>query len=337
MAQAKRPVTSRAAENLFWLGRYTERAENSIRLAQIILRNLHGEEQTTRALQGWMSRLAVQHSLVAMHVPLPPLPALSAQPASHGHATANTHASSQAPNSHTQVLRVFERSLIAALGDAQSSYSVGFNLKALRLAAANVRERLSQEQRNLIERAETEFLDQCSDVDADTETAPQEALNALEAASEWLAGITGAQTDRMVRDNGWRLLSIGRHIERLTTLAQAMRQAFESCSVHEHAGFEALVALFDSTITFHAQYQQRRDMPALLDLLVIDALRLKPHPTHLSVDEALALARGLSPRRLLLTHICHDLSHDGLERHCAAAGLPFPAGPAWDGLSVDLP
>ena len=112
MAQAKRPVTSRAAENLFWLGRYTERAENSIRLAQIILRNLHGEEQTTRALQGWMSRLAVQHSLVAMHVPLPPLPALSAQPAAHGHAPANTHASSQAPNSHTQVLRVFERKLI---------------------------------------------------------------------------------------------------------------------------------------------------------------------------------------------------------------------------------
>ena len=270
MAQAKRPVTSRAAENLFWLGRYTERAENSIRLAQIILRNLHGEEQTTRALQGWMSRLAVQHSLVAMHVPLPPLPALSAQPAEHGHAPANTHASSQAPNSHTQVLRVFERSLIAALGDAQSSYSVGFNLKALRLAAANVRERLSQEQRNLIERAETEFLDQCSDVDADTETAPQEALNALEAASEWLAGITGAQTDRMVRDNGWRLLSIGRHIERLTTLAQAMRQAFESGSVHEHAGFEALVALFDSTITFHAQYQQRRDTVALLDLLLLN-------------------------------------------------------------------
>ena len=35
-------------------------------------------------------------------------------------------------------------------------------------------------------------------------------------------------------------------------------------------GFSAIVALFDSTITFHAQYQQRRDLPALLDLLVLD-------------------------------------------------------------------
>ena len=264
MAQNKRPVTSRAAENLFWLGRYTERAENSVRLAQIILRNLHSEEQTSRALQAWMSRLARSHSLVLPGVPsLPP-----AQPAA-AVTSASATLSPRGP-SPSQAQRVFERSLIAALGDTAGSYSVGFNLRAVRLAAANVRERLSQEQRNLIERAESEFLDQCDGLGADTESAPQEALNALEAASEWLAGITGAQTDRMVRDNGWRLLSIGRHIERLSTLSAAMQQAFETGSVLESHGFEALVALFDSTITFHAHYQQRRDVVALLDLLLLD-------------------------------------------------------------------
>jgi uncharacterized alpha-E superfamily protein len=40
--------------------------------------------------------------------------------------------------------------------------------------------------------------------------------------------------------------------------------------VFDEGGFEALIALFDSTITFHAQYQQRHDIPALLDLLVLD-------------------------------------------------------------------
>lgn len=40
--------------------------------------------------------------------------------------------------------------------------------------------------------------------------------------------------------------------------------------MEDPAGFEAVVALFDSTITFHAQYQQRRDMVALIDLLVMD-------------------------------------------------------------------
>lgn len=73
-----------------------------------------------------------------------------------------------------------------------------------------------------------------------------------------------------------------------------------------------------------------------LDLLVIGALRLRPHPTHFSVDEALGLAKELRPARLLLTHICHDLTHAALEEHCAAAGLPFPAAPAWDDLAVEL-
>lgn len=73
-----------------------------------------------------------------------------------------------------------------------------------------------------------------------------------------------------------------------------------------------------------------------LDLLVLGALRLRPHPTHLSVDEALALARELRPARLLLTHVCHDLSHAQLQAYCDEAGLPFPAGPAYDGLSIDV-
>ena len=82
--------------------------------------------------------------------------------------------------------------------------------------------------------------------------------------------MTGAQTDRMTRDDGWRLLSIGRHLERLGFLALALARGFETGAVHDEGGFEAVVALFDSTITFHAQYQQRDDMPALFDLLVLD-------------------------------------------------------------------
>lgn len=73
-----------------------------------------------------------------------------------------------------------------------------------------------------------------------------------------------------------------------------------------------------------------------LDLLVVGALRLRTHPTHFSVDEALALAKELQPARLFLTHICHDLTHVALEGYCSAAALPFPAGPAWDNLTVEL-
>jgi phosphoribosyl 1,2-cyclic phosphate phosphodiesterase len=71
-----------------------------------------------------------------------------------------------------------------------------------------------------------------------------------------------------------------------------------------------------------------------LDLLVVDALRNRPHPTHFSLDEAFALARELNPARLLVTHICHDLSHVEIQALCDTAGLPFPASPAYDGLEL---
>lgn len=236
-----RLVTSRAAENLFWLGRYTERAENTIRLAQLTLQCLNGEDQSSQPLLSWLSALAVQHALVLPTVP----------PATHAR-------------------RVFERSLVATLTDTQHATSVGFNLRALRSAASAVRERLSQQQWNVIESAEREFFAESARIAQDGDYSSIDAMRVLEQVSGYTAAMTGAQTDRMTRDDGWRLLSTGRHIERLGFLASALTQGFASGAVHDDGGFEAIVALFDSTITFHAQYQQRRDVPALLDLLVMD-------------------------------------------------------------------
>ncbi|MFN3569944.1 MAG: circularly permuted type 2 ATP-grasp protein [Polaromonas sp.] len=248
LSRHKPPVTSRAAENLFWLGRYTERTENAIRLAQLTLQSLNGEEQSSQPLLAWLSEMTVKNGLVLDSVP----------PA-------------------TQARRVFERSLIASLADTERAASVGYNLRALKGAASAVRERLSQEQWHVIVRAEEDFFRRCEAFSGPEHPAAQaleyssvEALHALESASSFLAAMTGAQTDRMTRDDGWRLLSTGRHIERLNTLAAALVLGFETGAVHDEAGFGAIVALFDSTITFHAQYQQQRDVQALLDLLVFD-------------------------------------------------------------------
>ncbi|MBN2874133.1 MAG: MBL fold metallo-hydrolase [Spirochaetales bacterium] len=73
-----------------------------------------------------------------------------------------------------------------------------------------------------------------------------------------------------------------------------------------------------------------------LNVMVIDGLRKRPHPTHFSVDEALGFAREMRPDRVFLTHICHDHSHVELEDYCSNAGLPFPAGPAYDGLTIAI-
>ena len=68
-----------------------------------------------------------------------------------------------------------------------------------------------------------------------------------------------------------------------------------------------------------------------LEVLVIGALRRRPHPTHFSVDQALATADRIGARRVLLTHICHDLDHASLARE-----LPPSAEPAYDGQIIEI-
>jgi len=65
--------------------------------------------------------------------------------------------------------------------------------------------------------------------------------------------------------------------------------------------------------------------------VVLDALRERPHPTHLSVNQALGVIDRLRPERAYLTHMCHDLPH-------AATCARLPAGVelAYDGLTFEI-
>jgi phosphoribosyl 1,2-cyclic phosphate phosphodiesterase len=66
-----------------------------------------------------------------------------------------------------------------------------------------------------------------------------------------------------------------------------------------------------------------------LDVLVLDALREKPHPTHFSLNEAVAAARRIAPKRTYFTHMCHDLGHAA-----TSARLPEGVELAYDGLVI---
>ena len=68
-----------------------------------------------------------------------------------------------------------------------------------------------------------------------------------------------------------------------------------------------------------------------LDVLVLDALRLRPHETHLSLDEAVALAEQLGPRQTLFTHVSHELDYETTNQR-----LPANMQLAYDGLRVPL-
>jgi phosphoribosyl 1,2-cyclic phosphate phosphodiesterase len=68
-----------------------------------------------------------------------------------------------------------------------------------------------------------------------------------------------------------------------------------------------------------------------LDLLVIDALRFKAHPTHMTLDQSLGYIDRLKPRHALLTHISHDIKH-----HETSGHLPADVDIAYDGLTVEV-
>jgi phosphoribosyl 1,2-cyclic phosphate phosphodiesterase len=68
-----------------------------------------------------------------------------------------------------------------------------------------------------------------------------------------------------------------------------------------------------------------------LDVLVIDALRHRPHSTHFTVDEAVAASARIGARRTYFTHMCHDLGHEETN-----ARLPAGVQLAYDGQVLDI-
>jgi uncharacterized circularly permuted ATP-grasp superfamily protein/uncharacterized alpha-E superfamily protein len=238
----RRPVTSRTGENLFWLGRYTERTEQLVRLARVTLELIDADTDADAPVLQALSALAVRKGLAPLGVPT-----LVQSPA------------------------VFERAVLAAVGDAAGAWSVAFNLQSLANASMALRERLSSEQWGLIRKMGEDFAATIA-VRPTAGALPtlSQVLPALDRLALQLAAVTGAQTDRMTRDHGWRLLTVGRLLDRLIGVTARFEEFLEARALGSAAGIDLLLELFDSAITFRARYQRHEDLLALADLLVLD-------------------------------------------------------------------
>jgi phosphoribosyl 1,2-cyclic phosphate phosphodiesterase len=85
-------------------------------------------------------------------------------------------------------------------------------------------------------------------------------------------------------------------------------------------------------LTDHSEIPQRSlDQLEGLDILFLDALRHKPHPTHSTVKNSLAIVDRLRPKRAFFTHICHDLGHEATN-----AMLPRHVRLSYDGMKLEF-
>ncbi|MFP3568140.1 circularly permuted type 2 ATP-grasp protein [Paraburkholderia sp. SIMBA_030] len=259
LARKHRTVSSRAAENLYWAGRYGERSENNVRLLRLILDSLEGNDAD--AMFPTLVELAVHCGLVQ----------------------AGDMFSPHSP-------QAFERALVANLSETTGAASIGQNLTSQARSNGEVRGRLSNDHWRTILAARNDFRDALqtlmpavgSNGGASQGNGRGERIeridrydrvtlmDALEHLSVQLSAISGAQGDRMTRDEAWRLLFVGRHIERVSAMTSILRVVADKGQLATPAGFDLLLQLFDSTLTYRSLYPGRFEVPALLDLLVIE-------------------------------------------------------------------
>jgi uncharacterized circularly permuted ATP-grasp superfamily protein/uncharacterized alpha-E superfamily protein len=209
-------LPSRLAENLFWLGRYSERCEDKTRLLRATL-----GVRTNLAL--WPRALETCRRFIALAV--------------GGDAG----------------LAVF---------DEANPLGLRADLQRLQWCAAQTRSRLSAENWRAIGVLQRQFQE-----GAERKRDPRETLDALLLS---LAALAGFALDDMTQDDGWRLMMLGRRLERMQFLAELLGQSLKSGATPTQSELEWLLDIGDSTITYRTRYLASPLLGSTIDLLVFD-------------------------------------------------------------------
>ncbi len=240
-------VSSRTAENLFWLGRYAERAEDQARDLRVVVDRWDDFHGRPRSAGG--RALAVL--VVALRDPDAP-------------------ADGPAPTLRELTL---ERGLDG---------SIAASVRGLGQAAAAVRDQLSTDtfgplariERALrAERARQRVPEGGLDLGVDDARAATAGLRpVLDRTLEGLLAVAGTVAEGLVRDVGWHLLDAGRRLERAQHVVASLRRTLVgplTRTVEAHL-VDSVVLAHDSSITFRRRYGDHTGVPAVLDLLLLD-------------------------------------------------------------------
>ena len=250
-------LSSRMAENLFWLGRNTERCDNVARLMRVALSFLLNVSPTERSAE-WATVKSLCAWLQLIEPPEPEAPPASqSQSQNQGQRQSQTQ-SAQAPVSWSDA-RIEAALLLAVVSPAVPG--LANQQQQLYNSASQLRERLSADNWRALNR----MLQRGKNTDA--QLSPSEAMSLLDDAAASLMTLSGFALDGMTRDLGWSFLSIGRRLERLQFQSLVLQRAL---TMDADGSLDWLLELSDSIVTYRARYRAQPEWLPVLDLLLLD-------------------------------------------------------------------
>jgi uncharacterized alpha-E superfamily protein len=233
---------SRAADNLFWMGRYAERAEGLVRFLRSMMLRLAGESKPggSEALPALLEALAATWK--GLGIPAPE------RGEAHG------------------LNGVYDDVVLAAMCAIDSPNSVRASLQSLRRGLALVRDYMTLEAWHIVNQLEDNF----TRFSTSGQLHVGETLELLHQTIMTLSAFNGLGSENMIRGPEWRFLDMGRRIERAMHSTNLLRSTLVDMRAPEPVVLEALLEIGDSSITYRTRYMTRLQCGAVLDLLITD-------------------------------------------------------------------
>ncbi len=298
-------LPSRAADNLFWLGRYAERAEGLVRLLRgILVRMLEKSGVAEVPELPFLLRVLAIQAPPKVQTPSSPFGPTASLP-SLIQLSSSTPDSAASPAHAESLIR-------EVLFDADRPGSVTETLRLLHRVAGMVRDRISTDMWRVVSglkfsgpRGTIEHFPLRNGAPLMSHDGPDPAETLSDALDEMnrliggLAAFSGLAMESMTRGQGWRFLDMGRRLERSMHLVRLLHGTLVAVSANEGPLLEALLEIADSSMTYRRRYLSSVQTAPVLDLLLAD----ETNPRSL-VFQLAALADDVD-------HLPRDLTHSG--------------------------
>ena len=238
-------LPSRAADHIFWLGRYAERSEHLARMLRCILTRLTGQlgKEDDRE---WAALMKILECLESPHERL----------------------KSKEPEKHPDQLRDLEQEILSRIFEEQRSDSLTAILNRAGRSAAQVRDRLSADLLRVVNQFSS--ITRGAGDPAWGYVSVGDALSVLNGCIGTLAALRGIEMENMTRGPGWRFLGIGRRIERSVQLVTLFRIIVVPLSQQTWPALRMLLEVTDSSMSYRSRYFTILQPAPVLDLLMND-------------------------------------------------------------------